>query len=365
MHPILTTCTILIIITIFSLSIRVECQNNNSSQCVLVNNQEPNTGSCNGPMDRVGLRQSNVAVLNGGCSNGQILFYVDGDTSNPSCGQCKPGTAGATDINRLCAIDQYCTDNATCADIRTHPFFNAPCPYDLRDDIGGFCGAGLTCYNHRCLPCLDGMVDYSDGKTCVLNIWTYNKWIMMINDPQSSILGVLLALLLLYAIVQVFIEMVLCCIKKISRDKKMKYLQGVKREVETAMKWAKGDDEEWEDEVLLPKPKANNIKSQVAANAENSNHNNNSNNQRNNSPALLPAVASTTATTPTRKLPTFQLNAQPNPVPPPHSLPIRSNFSSTSTSPAPSPYKLPNPNFPTPPTRKNIRGNIQRDEDEY
>lgn len=37
-----------------------------------------------------------------------------------------------------------------------------PCPYESGSPIG-WCGPGLKCYNHKCLPCLDGMIDYSDG----------------------------------------------------------------------------------------------------------------------------------------------------------------------------------------------------------
>jgi len=33
--------------------------------------------------------------------------------------------------------------------------------------LPSFCGGGLRCYRHECLPCLNGMVDYTDGAPTV------------------------------------------------------------------------------------------------------------------------------------------------------------------------------------------------------
>lgn len=82
------------------------------------------------------------------------------------------GINGAEDTRKLCYIDQYCTDNATCLAISSHPLLGQKCPYENPpgDNSIRFCGA-LHCYQHVCLPCLSGMKDIIDGKICYQNQW--------------------------------------------------------------------------------------------------------------------------------------------------------------------------------------------------
>ena len=77
----------------------------------------------------------------------------------------------------MCRINEYCTDNATCAQIKTHPLFLAPCPYEPSSEDPNsisFCGP-LHCYQHICLPCLNGMKDIKDSKICYQNEWYKNQ----------------------------------------------------------------------------------------------------------------------------------------------------------------------------------------------
>lgn len=185
--------------------------------------QAPNSGKCGGPIQRAQLYSLHAREMNSGCQKGEILYFVDNDQTKPKCGKCIPGKSGADDEYHLCALDEYCTDDATCEHIRTHPLFNADCPYEPATSAGSsFCGTGLRCYHHKCLPCLDGMVDYADGKVCVMNVWTYDRWVNVINEPTPTILSVMLVLVLVYGVVSVAIDMAMCCAKRRSKIQRLK-----------------------------------------------------------------------------------------------------------------------------------------------
>lgn len=112
--------------------------------------------------------------------------------ADPSC--TKPGKAGWDDPSHHCELNEYCTDSGRCELITKSPFYKKACPYEtgtkeehdklnektlhrntcvanqlstLTGYLPSFCGGGLRCYRHECLPCLNGMVDYSDGAVLV------------------------------------------------------------------------------------------------------------------------------------------------------------------------------------------------------
>jgi len=176
----------------------------------------PDAGACTGPIARSQLRLQGVTNVNGGCTSGQVLYYKDGDSKQPKCGTCIPGTSGADDPKQLCALNEYCSDNGECIQIKSHPLWAAQCPYEpsTTDPNDGFCGPGLRCYNHQCLPCVDGMIDYADGKVCVMNQWTYNKWQAIIFEPTPTLLVIMLALCVFYAIVAACVDIVKCIVKR-------------------------------------------------------------------------------------------------------------------------------------------------------
>lgn len=197
------------------------------NECRIADGKAPNTGKCGGPIQRAQLYSLHAREMNSGCQKGEILYYVDNDQTKPKCGKCIPGKSGADDEYHLCALDEYCTDDATCAYIRTHPLYNADCPYEPATSSGSsFCGTGLRCYRHKCLPCLDGMVDYADGKVCVMNVWTYDRWVNVINEPTPTILSVMVVLVLVYGVVSVAIDMAMCCAKRRNKIQRLKRGKG-------------------------------------------------------------------------------------------------------------------------------------------
>eukprot|EP01080_Neovahlkampfia_damariscottae_P002233 gene2233-2407_t len=157
------------------------------------------------------------------CPN-QILYYVDSDPNQPKCGDCKPGTTGDFDLNLTCKINEYCTDNATCSEIKNHPLFFSACPYEPSSEDSNpisFCGP-LHCYQHRCLPCLNGMKDIKDSKICYQNEWIYlspdeNPFIMIIHDPSACLLLILFFILLLQSFFKFLLKLIILIIKKVKK----------------------------------------------------------------------------------------------------------------------------------------------------
>lgn len=73
---------------------------------------------------------------------------------------------------KLCGINQFCDDSGQCQDTKTSPLFHSDCPYEMGGlTMLGWCGPGLRCIRHLCIPCDNGVVDPSDGKRCVNNQW--------------------------------------------------------------------------------------------------------------------------------------------------------------------------------------------------
>ena len=142
------------------------------STCTPVNGIMPAPGSCEGPTDRVIVKLTHASEFNGNCPNGQVQYFKDDDPTQSMCGECVPGTAGVDDPELICNINQFCNDTAYCQDTKTSPLYNEPCPYEQGGTSSlGWCGPGLRCIHHVCLPCENGVEDPRDGKYCVNNQW--------------------------------------------------------------------------------------------------------------------------------------------------------------------------------------------------
>jgi hypothetical protein len=164
----------------------------------------------------------NIHAANGGCAIDEIPYYVDGDASKPACGKCIPGTSGAEDTSKMCDINEFCSDDAKCVHLRNHPLYGAPCPYELGGKTSfGLCGPGLRCFMKKCLPCWDGMVDYSDGKKCYNNLWTVSDWDSVFFQPAPTILISLMGIVVIYIMFEKTIECAIClgccCMKRIRK----------------------------------------------------------------------------------------------------------------------------------------------------
>ena len=155
---------ILVFLSVFTLYIR---------GCSLTNDGTLSSpGSCEGPIDRAVTKLVHAESFNNGCANNQVQYYKDNDPNNSLCGECVPGTAGVDDPELLCGINQFCNDNATCQDTLTSPLYNEPCPFEQGGPSStGWCGPGLRCIQHICLPCENGVTDPRDGKYCYDNQW--------------------------------------------------------------------------------------------------------------------------------------------------------------------------------------------------
>jgi hypothetical protein len=97
------------------------------------------------------------------------------------------------DPRLLCGINEYCTDQGTCQQVKLSPLYKAPCPYEG----GGMCGAGLFCIEHVCLACEEGAYDSTDGKKCYNGEWTYSRWTTLPNDPSAVFLLVIMIIFFL------------------------------------------------------------------------------------------------------------------------------------------------------------------------
>jgi hypothetical protein len=167
------------------------------------------------------------------CAANQVEYFLPSNPTVPVCGECLPGVAGVNDPLRLCGINEYCTENGTCLAVKSNPFYGSPCPYDTTTSNSvsiqtcGGSGSGLTCFQHECLPCLDGMKDYSDGKICLENQWIYpysspfSPAVMLYLQPSATVL------LFLVIIISIFVPIFLCleCGKCLKRR-----IQGLKLE---------------------------------------------------------------------------------------------------------------------------------------
>ncbi len=88
------------------------------------------------------------------------------------CGECVPGTSGVEDTMKLCDINEYCSDEGLCTPTKESPLYNQPCPFEQGGPTArGWCGPGLRCFQHVCLPCQNGYYDPKDGKRCVNYEW--------------------------------------------------------------------------------------------------------------------------------------------------------------------------------------------------
>ncbi|XP_049849920.1 uncharacterized protein LOC126320465 [Schistocerca gregaria] len=156
-------------------------------------NAEP--GQCMGPLERSQMLISSMPGVNFGCSIKQVAYYKDSDQNTILCGDCVPGIGGWEDPERHCKLDEYCDDAGRCQPLKSSPFYKKSCPYETNSSPS-YCGPGLRCYRHICIPCINGMIDYSDGKICISNMWTYSRWTAMIYQPDDIFLLAIFLLLI-------------------------------------------------------------------------------------------------------------------------------------------------------------------------
>ena len=104
--------------------------------------------------------------------------------NNFKCGECFPGTSGhdpfATSLT--CAINEYCTDNGTCANVLLHPLYKADCPYDTgTTDVIlpklNTCQVHMACQTGAALVC-------GATNTCARCAWTVRAS-SSVNDLSS------------------------------------------------------------------------------------------------------------------------------------------------------------------------------------
>ncbi|KAL9657645.1 hypothetical protein ABK040_012723 [Willaertia magna] len=188
--------TILFYLTIIILSLYVStCY---ADSCYLEGTEQSPKGSCDGPLHRARLRMAFIERFNSGCPRHLISYYKEGETEI-QCGECAPGTTFNDEFS--CSVNQYCDDNAKCQPIKQHPLYGAECPMELGEDqIASYCGPSLYCYNHKCLPCREGEIDYNYGAKCILGEWTFSPWIDSTYEPMPLILFSLSAATLIYSI---------------------------------------------------------------------------------------------------------------------------------------------------------------------
>merc|ERR1712137_110197 len=159
----------------------------------------PAAGACDGPTERAVVKLSNAESFNGNCPANQVQYFKDGDPNASMCGECVPGSSGVEDPEWFCGINQFCNDNATCQATKTSPLYNEPCPYEQGGaSYLGWCGPGLRCIHHVCLPCENGVYDPTDGKYCIDNEWTYSKWSRATDDPEVVLLSIIIALMIIW-----------------------------------------------------------------------------------------------------------------------------------------------------------------------
>ncbi|KAL6046266.1 putative myb transcription factor [Balamuthia mandrillaris] len=164
----------------------------------------PPDGACDGPTERAFLRRANLQVSNYGCPLDQVAYYIDGNASAPiTCGECIPGSWENNEVRYLCGMNEFCSDHGRCQRSTSSPLYNQPCPFDGGVDM---CGPGLSCIQHRCLVCEDGVVDPRDGKVCYKGEWTYSKWDTMWEDPEAVFLFVIMLLLIFHLFAPLFVR---------------------------------------------------------------------------------------------------------------------------------------------------------------
>jgi|SaaInlStandDraft_6_1057023.scaffolds.fasta_scaffold14222_2 hypothetical protein len=156
----------------------------------------PPAGACDGPLARVLARRASTNITNQGCGIGEVFYYEDGSLSKLKCGSCVPGTDGASDDLQMCPLNEYCNDQAKCVATTASPTFKGPCPYETGISTSGWCGAGLRCIQHVCLPCEDGVYDAVHHRLCINNQWEPNYW--AIQFYRDAVTWLLLLLLLVF-----------------------------------------------------------------------------------------------------------------------------------------------------------------------
>jgi hypothetical protein len=118
----------------------------------------------------------------------------------------------------MCAVNQYCNDNATCVPITSQPFFGAPCNIDIGSKPSdGLCGPGLHCIVKTCYPCDNGWRDYADNKRCVNHMWTYSEWDGFFDQPIPTLLIAMTGLIVIAFFVTAVVE---CTVLTVRRAKK-------------------------------------------------------------------------------------------------------------------------------------------------
>jgi len=134
-----------------------------SATCKYSDMHQPVLGTCDGPMDRVLAKRSNVASLNGNCSLNTVP-YLNG--TRVVCVDCIPGTSGADRFfgSRAASMlmhggrqvrPEYCHRNAEGSVICSGPRFSAVSPSHVFCKMNEFCtSAGPPNLSwKRCIIC--------------------------------------------------------------------------------------------------------------------------------------------------------------------------------------------------------------------
>ncbi|KAL9651829.1 hypothetical protein ABK040_000177 [Willaertia magna] len=159
------------------------------------------------------------------CGEEKVMFYKDEDeTRTPQCGECIPGSSGV-DTKAFCNMDEYCSDNGTCIHVSKQPLYRTSCPYEIKakKTKNGLCGPGLRCLQHVCKQCIDGMVDYADGKICINGLWTYNTFQLAIYHPTVIFFSCFILLVLVHNILDLCLDVVYVFRKKRKQQLEEKY----------------------------------------------------------------------------------------------------------------------------------------------
>eukprot|EP00698_Gefionella_okellyi_P011261 TRINITY_DN2965_c0_g2_i1.p1 TRINITY_DN2965_c0_g2~~TRINITY_DN2965_c0_g2_i1.p1 ORF type:complete len:306 (+),score=48.81 TRINITY_DN2965_c0_g2_i1:39-956(+) len=221
------------------------------SNCAYSDLTPPAAGVCSGPITRTAARRAATPV-NRGCASDQVFYAKDGNPRDIRCGACIPGTDGnwrftgvtqgymtdvqtcdsqsricsapqlsATNPLLFCGVNEYCTDDAQCADITTSPLYMTVCNDQLP------CGPGLSCLAGRCQICLEGKQPpvslTQDAKLlpmrCVNGKFVTTEWGTFLYAPDTAAAAVVLLFGVVLLAVQFgyCIAVVRCCKKRVEQ----------------------------------------------------------------------------------------------------------------------------------------------------
>ena len=177
------------------------------SECILTSDRfkkgfaYPPKVNCRGPLDQTkALRQFFKEAR---CGIGLYPFLTS--TGTTECVQCAPGSTFAED--RVCSINQYCSDTGVCTDLVKHPFLDKLCSYKTyKHSKESSCGPGLVCNDNVCSICIEGAKILEAGIKCDNQTWRiYHENNIqsikpIIHPSQYSVIDVATLILLIFVL---------------------------------------------------------------------------------------------------------------------------------------------------------------------